>query len=1054
MKLRKILLFSLLVPAAVVALAGVVAFAGFQVAIRRVPENAFSRESIERVLARESVVLYSDGRTRVGSFYEGTHRNYLPFDSIPRQLVDALVAAEDRNYWNHGGWDVTAFLRAMADNIRSGGRWRGGSTLTQQTAKNLFGRTGPLRGKVDELINAYRLERNFSKEEILEFYLNQFFVWGNGHGVSIAARYFFDKEPRELTLLENAFIAGSVKGPNQYNPFIQGTPERRAAALRRATHRTTYVLGQMRRLGLISEAEYRENANVEPPFRRGNFRFSLTTNMMKVKRLLDSPEMQEVLARHGVEDYTGAGLEIHTTLDPEIQRAAEHAMYLNLARLDVVLRGYQPLPDSANASRLSHIEPGTFATGRVVQLRRRPDGSPEAVRVRFGGIDGLIPRPALETFFRHWNRNATGSTNLPATHAMADFATRHLQAGSLVVTAAPYLTPDQIERGQRPDSLLELVQYPQLQGAAQVMREGKVVANVGGFGNTGYDRVNQARRQFGSSFKPLVYTAALELGWRPLDPVPNYRMPFQLGNLIYFPKPDHHPEDTVSLAWAGRRSENIASVWLLYNLFAKTDFQEFWKQCRRLGIDPENFPNRVAFERFVRDSLGVTLDDEHMREIRYQKAAADLAIDLTFDGRLHEAEVLRGLPYGIGFARERAAINPDTVDAEMQLRIRLLERNFLDHAARAASWRRGERDSTWIAARNERNGRLGLFRRMPGRGWQPVSLAEAENADPSRLHVEGDLTLETLQLLRERVRSPEPVGDRYSRENLYASKDFRAQAALRYVADFSRRVDIATPLDRVLSFPLGVNSITLGEIVNAFQVFQEGARYRTRFGHPQLYIEKIVLPTGKVIFEDHAAPERILEDRVRYGIESILASVVQGGTGQRIARELRIAPGNPPVPMSVPAYGKTGTTNDYRNAAFIGYMAAPKGQGKGFDPMAGYAIGVYTGFDDNRAMDRPGFRGTGASAALPAWLGIARDIAAIERFAERVEPPEPGSWSAGTAPLFEQERYRAHQVSRRTGLPLARTEDPAYVEDLSAEITPAETIQPRGEASFLWIRED
>ena len=1054
MKLRKILLFGLLLPVAATALAGAAAFAGFQVAIRRVPENTFTREGIERILARESVVLYSDGRTRVGSFYEGAHRNYLPFDSIPRQLVNALVAAEDQNYWEHGGWDVMAFTRAMVDNVRSGGRWRGGSTLTQQTAKNLFGRTGPLRGKVDELINAYRLERNFSKEEILEFYLNQFFVTGNGHGVSIAARYFFDKEPRDLTLIECAFIAGSVKGPNQYNPFIQGSPERREAAIRRATGRTAYVLGQMRRHDMISEAEYRATVNKPPPFRRGSFRFSLTTNMMKVKRLLDSPEMQEVLARYGAEDYTAAGLEIHTTLDPEIQRSAEHAVYLNLARLDVVLRGYQPPPDTVATSRLSHIEPGTFATGRVVQLRRRPDGSPEAIRVRFGGIDGLVPRAALEEFFRHWNRHVTGSTALPAPRAMADFATRHLQAGSPVVTVAPYLTPAQLERGQRPDSLLELAQRPLLQGAAQVMREGKVVANVGGFGNTGYDRVNQARRQFGSSFKPLVYAAALELGWRPLDPVPNYRMPFQLGSLIYFPKPDHRPEDTVSLAWAGRRSENIASVWLLYNLFAKTDFPGFWEQARRLGMDPDNFADRAAFERFVRDSLGVLLDGEHMREIRYQKAAADLAIDLTFDGRLHEAEVLRGLPYGIGFARERATFNPDTVDAEIQLRIRLLERNFLDHAAHAAEWMRGERDSGWVAARHERNGRLGLFRRMPGRGWQPVPLTEADLADPSRLHIEGELTLETLLLLRERVRSPEPAGDRYSRENLYASKDFRAQAALRYMADFSRRVDVATPLDKVLSFPLGVNSITLGEAVNAYQVFQEGARYRTRFGHPQLYIEKIVLPSGKVIFEDYAAPERVLEDRVRYGIEAILASVVQGGTGQRIARELRIGLGEPPVSVPVPAYGKTGTTNDYRNAAFIGYMAAPKGQGKGFDPMSGYAIGVYTGFDDNRVMNRPGFRGTGASAAIPAWLGIAQGIAAIERFATRVEAPDPESWNAGEAPLFEQERYRMHRVSRRTGLPLQRAEDPAYVEDLSAELAPAETIQPTGESAPLWIREE
>src|SRR5690606_28999834 len=131
----------------------------------------------------------------------------------------------------------------------------------------------------------------------------------NGHGISIAARYFFDKEPRDLTLVESAFIAGSVKGPNQYNPFIQGTPERRQAALERGRGRTAYVLGQMRRHGKITEAQYRKALANPPQFKRGDFRFSLTTNMMKVKRLLDEPAMQAVLARYGVEDYTAAGLQ-------------------------------------------------------------------------------------------------------------------------------------------------------------------------------------------------------------------------------------------------------------------------------------------------------------------------------------------------------------------------------------------------------------------------------------------------------------------------------------------------------------------------------------------------------------------------------------------------------------------------------------------------------------------------------------------------------------------------------------------------------------------------
>lgn len=1062
MTFRKIILIGLALPAVALAVAGTAALVTFQASASRVPAETFTRQGIEKILARESVVLYADGKGRVGSFFEGSHRNYLPYDSIPRMLVEALVSAEDRNYWTHGGWDVKAFARAMVDNVRGGGRWRGGSTLTQQTAKNLFGRTGPLRGKVDELVNAYRLEQNFTKEEILEFYLNQFFVVGNGHGVSIAARYFFDKEPRELNLVECAFIAGSVKGPNQYNPFIQPTPERREAALKRGRDRTAYVLRQMHRHGKITDAQYRKALANPPRFKRGNFRFSLSTNMMKVKGLLDEPEMQAVLARYGVEDYTAAGLQIITTLDPEIQRAAEHAVYLNLSRLDMILRGYQP-PSSAGdtaPSRLSHFEPGAFVTGRVVEVARE-GGVPVSVTLRFGAIDGTVPRAALESFFRAWNRSVTGADALPSPAARNDFAARHLRPGALVSIAVPYIAPDQRAQGATLESRLEIAQKPVLQGAAQVMREGRVVANVGGFGNTGYDRVNQARRQFGSSIKPLVFAAALELGWHALDPIPNDRQVFQLGNQLYFPKPDHTPEDTVSLAWAGRRSENIASVYLLYHLFDKTDFSAFWNHCRRLGLDPDNFPDARAFEKYVRDSLGVVLSDERMRELRYRKAAADLAIDLTFDGRPREAMALRGLPYGLGFARERERL-ADSTDAESLTRVRVLRRNYLDHAELARLWRRGE--GLWIAARNLQDNRIGLFAQLadiPARSWRPVPIDETRGAAEAALFIEGEVSLETLRTLGERLRAPEPDGPRYTRENLFASRDFRARAAMRYMTDFSRKLDVVSPLDEVMSFPLGVNVISLGEAVNAYQVFQEGARYRTRFGHPQLYIEKILTSDGRTIFEDHAEPEQVIDDRTRFQLEAILASVVQGGTAQRIGRELRIplkAPDGGTVTTPVPAYGKTGTTNDYRNAAFIGYIAAPKGQGKGYDPMAGYAIGVYTGFDDNRPLtNRLGFRGTGASAAIPAWLGIARDIARIKKYSESIEAPMAEGPYAGEAPLFQRDRYKFHRVTRRAGLPVSpvrASDDAGYVEDLSDELPASEIIQATGDFAPLWIREE
>jgi hypothetical protein len=544
--------------------------------------------------------------------------------------------------------------------------------------------------------------------------------------------------------------------------------------------------------------------------------------------------------------------------------------------------------------------------------------------------------------------------------------------------------------------------------------------------------------------------------------LPNQRQVFQLGNLLYFPKPDHAPEDTVSLTWAGRRSENIASVRLLYRLFDKTDFDGFWEACRAAGISPENFPDAATYERYVRDTLGVVLDDDHLRELRYQQAASDLAIDLTFDGRVAEAERLKGLPYGIGYARARNGYSANSADSEDRIRLALLSRDYLDLSAAAEAWRRNDPSARWVAARNLRDGRLGLFREMPGPNWRPVALTEATRAAGDSVLLDGGISLETFRLLGERLRLPPSGENRYSKENLYASKDFRATAALRYVVALSRRLDVRSPLDPVLSFPLGVNVITLGEAVNAYQAFQKGMRYRTRFGNPQLYIAKIALPDGQVIFEDEAEPEQVLAERTRYMLEAILGSVVRGGTGQRVGRELAIEPtAQKPGPrVSVPAYGKTGTTNDYRNAAFLGYVAAPVDGG--FDPAAGYAIGVYTGFDDNRPMTRMGLRGTGAAMALPAWLDIAKGLVSIGKYGEKIAAYVPAETPAdtGTAAMTEEPpfarkgQYKLYRVSRRTGLPLSGApEDSSYAEDLSDELGPNGNAETPGPYVPLWIRE-
>lgn len=1010
----------------------------FAMAVGQNPGNTFTRDGIMQILSKESTVYFSDGKTKVGTFFEGAHRDYVPYDTIPTMIVDALVAAEDHNYWKHGGVDFKGLAYAMLDNLKSMSFKRGGSTLTQQTAKNLFNRKGrTFGGKIKELINAYRLEKHFSKQEILEFYLNQFYVSGNGHGVRIAARYFFNKDLANLNLLECAFIAGSVKGPNQYNPFIQETSEKKELALRRAQFRVAYVLKQLYRDGKIDQRQYAEASHQKLEFHRGAFRFSLSTNMVKVKRILESPQMQAVLDKHDVVDFMTEGLQVYTTLDANMQKAAEYATYANLSRLDLILRGYQNGDDSA-MSLVSRFAPGEVYTGRVVKAPVLGK-VPVEMELAFGSARATVPAVSLDKFFRTWNMHEAGSDELPSLAARNEVIRKSFQPGQPVLVGVPYeYRPD----GKQPEGplQLEILQHPLVQGGAEILREGRVLANVGGFGNTGYDRVNQARRQFGSGFKPLVYAAALELGWKPLDPLLNFRQLFRLGNVFYFPKPDHPPEDTVSIAWAGRRSENTASIYLLFHLFDKTSFARFWEIGREIGFAPEKFNMQAEFEIFVRDSLGLVLDRDRARELLYQKEAADLAIDLTFEGKVSEAEAVKSLPYGLGFAKERQKYEGSS-DKEERLRWRILGRTFIAYLSEARAYQnRATNGMHFTLARRgdpAGGGPIGIFADRPDSGWSAIADPEAWMGDDSAL-IEGEISAAVLKRVDAKLSArdgEDPPG--YTKENLYASQDFRALAALRYIVWFSRKLGLTSPLDPVISYPLGVNVITLGEAVNAYQALKDGYVYHSKFNDPQLFIEKICLHDGTVIFEDYLEREKVLSDKARYGIEAILGTVVKGGTGQQIGRDLKIPVSDKnATPITLPAYGKTGTTNDYRNAAFLGFVAAPKGVNKGFDSQSGFAIGSYVGFDDNTPMQRKGFKGTGASGAIPAWIGIARAVAAVDGFVDRVDLLDLDVQTTGQPPMFQQEKYQKVTVSKRSGLPVtadAKLPD-GYAEDISDEL--------------------
>jgi len=306
------------------------------------PGDEIKAENIQRILGKETPVFYSDGVSRLGVFFDQAHRQYVTYDQIPREFVNALVASEDNRFFVHYGFDPIGILRAAIKNYQVGRVVQGGSTLTQQAAKNLFKRSGrSYQAKIKELLFAIRLEYYYPKEKIFEFYANQFYVSGNGHGLGIAARYYFNKPVSELSLIESAFIAGSVKKPNYYNPFIKKSDEAASEAKKNANIRMRYVLEKMYETGMISDSQFREASSSELVFQRGTIGFAQDYVMDMVTDAVSTPEVQEALKEQGIDNLSTSGLHVITTVDESLQKQALYSLRQELSRLDVRLRGYE-----------------------------------------------------------------------------------------------------------------------------------------------------------------------------------------------------------------------------------------------------------------------------------------------------------------------------------------------------------------------------------------------------------------------------------------------------------------------------------------------------------------------------------------------------------------------------------------------------------------------------------------------------------------------------------------------------------------------------------------
>ncbi|MHA6644675.1 penicillin-binding protein 1A [Mesorhizobium sp. A623] len=487
--------------------------------------------------------------------YAHERRLYLPIQAIPDRVKAAFMSAEDKNFYTHPGVDIMGIGRA-ALRYATGGPMQGGSTITQQVAKNfLLTNERSIDRKIKEAILSFRIEQAYSKDRILELYLNEIYFGLGAYGIAGAALTYFDKSVNELTLAETAYLAALPKGPSNYHPFRHAD---------RAVERRNWVIDQMVENGYATHEEG-DKAKAEPlgvtPRHGGTYLFAGEYFTEEVRR--------EIIARYGEAALYEGGLSVRTTLDPKLQLIARRSMQNGLIKYDM-LRGYRgpvttidmsgdwgvPLGEVKGLEDVPEwslaVVLDSSATGLTIGLQPDRQASGELVKER---AEGTVSKEDMSFAMRHIVDGKSLKAKSPA---------EVLKAGDVVF----------VQKKEGAEGAYLLRQVPKVEGGLVAMdpHTGRVLAMVGGFSysRSEFNRATQAMRQPGSSFKPIVYSAALDNGYTPASVIMDGPITIKSGNTVWTPKNyDGRVAGPATLRSGIERSRNLMTVRLANDMGMK-----------------------------------------------------------------------------------------------------------------------------------------------------------------------------------------------------------------------------------------------------------------------------------------------------------------------------------------------------------------------------------------------------------------------------------------------------------------------------------------------------
>ncbi len=507
-------------------------------------------------------------------------RIFVPINTIPKRVIGAFLSAEDRRFYEHGGLDFQGIARALYsafdDKMRgSNRRAQGASTITQQVAKNfLLTNERSLERKIKEAILAIRIERTYKKDKILELYLNEIYLGMNAYGIAAAGLTYFNKELKDLTIEETAYLAALPKAPNNYHPFRQKA---------KATERRDWIIGQMVDNGYITAEEAAE-AKKKPLV----FNLRQTGAHISTAEYFAEDVRRTLIASYKEENLYGGGLSVRTTLEPRLQQIARTALIDGLVRFDRQEGWRGPV---------AKIDISGDWGAPLAAIDSPPDIQPWRLGVvldaqKAKAVIGLKPQRQQDQALVK-DREAVEVTldeikwaKVPSTKATPKAVSELLAPGDVV-----YVAPKDPANIQGAWSLMQI---PEVSGGLIAMdpHTGRVLAVAGGFSfaMSQFDRALQAKRQPGSSFKPFVYAAAIDNGYKPTSIILDAPIEIEQGPGQEIWKPENYEKDKSSgpstLRFGVEKSRNQMTVRLAQDL----GMPLITEYSRRFGIYDDLLP--------------------------------------------------------------------------------------------------------------------------------------------------------------------------------------------------------------------------------------------------------------------------------------------------------------------------------------------------------------------------------------------------------------------------------------------------------------------------------